>query len=597
MLGFLLLSISLNALLTSPSSCSVLEKFEDLKRNNFDFVIIGGGAAGNAVANRLTENPNHHVLVLEAGGTNENVLLSMVPDFCPRNVESANDWNYTAQVGPAVNRVIEVPRGFILGGSTSINCMAYTRGTKEDWDRYAHVTGDLGWSWDNVQPYIRKNERFTPPVDGHDTTGEFDPSVHGFDGINSVTLSGFRTQLDTRVIRAAKAFGNDSEFRFVLDMNSGIALGIGFGQSTVLNGARSSSATSYLGPQFINRPNLHILLHAHVTRILSDKTVHNRPSFTGVELSQDSGKTLHTVKASKEVILSAGTIATPQILMNSGIGDTRTLTKFGIRTLQNLPSVGRNLSEQPMVWLSWSVTANDTESEAQRNATLAAEQLKQWNETPRSGPLVNAPGLDLGWVRIPANASIFKTFKDPSPGPNTAHIELMIANGVDFPSPDPAMNLIGIVPNLLSPISRGFITLNTSNPFDYPLINFNFFDSEFDLFALREGIRSARRFMAHPSFEGFLISETGAANATTDDELDEFIKATVGGALHPIGTAMMSPRDADWGVVDPDLRVKGVDRLRVVDASVLPYLPAGHTQAPTYIVAERASDLIKAAWS
>ncbi|KAF9266696.1 aryl-alcohol-oxidase from pleurotus Eryingii [Marasmius fiardii PR-910] len=592
MLWLLLLPISLNVLL---SSCSLLEKFEDLKQSDFDFVIIGGGAAGNAVANRLTEDPNHHVLVLEAGGTNENVLLSMVPDFCPRNVETANDWNYTAQMGPVVNREIEVPRGFILGGSTSINCMVYTRGTKEDWDRYAHVTGDPGWSWDSVQPYIRKNERFTPPVDGHDTTGEFDPSVHGFDGINSVTLSGFRTQLDTRVIRAAKAFGNDSEFRFVLDMNSGIDLGIGFGQSTVLNGTRSSSATSYLGPQFINRPNLHVLLHAHVTRILSDKTTHNRPSFTGVELSQDSGKTFHTVKASKEVILSAGTIATPQILMNSGIGDTRTLTKFGIRTLRNLPSVGKNLSEQPMLGLSWSVTANDTESEAQRNATLAAEQLKQWNETPRSGPLVNAPTLDMGWVRVPANASIFKKFKDPSPGPNTAHIEIQFSNTVDFGPPD--VNLIGVVPTLLSPISRGFITLNTSNPFDYPIINFNFFDSEFDLFALREGIQSARRFMSHPSFEGFLISETGAANATTDDELDELIKATVEGALHPIGTAMMSPRGADWGVVDPDLRVKGVDRLRVVDASVLPYLPAGHTQAPTYIVAERASDLIKAAWS
>ncbi|KAF9266699.1 pyranose dehydrogenase [Marasmius fiardii PR-910] len=597
MLGFFLLSISLNALLPSPSSCSLLEKFEDLKQSDFDFVIIGGGAAGNAVANRLTENPNHHVLVLEAGGTNENVLLSMVPDFCARNLGTANDWNYTAQVGLAVNRVIEVPRGFILGGSTSINCMVYTRGTKEDWDRYAHVTGDPGWSWDNVQPYIRKNERFTPPVDGHDTTGEFDPSVHGFDGINSVTLSGFRTQLDTRVIRAAKAFGNDSEFRFVLDMNSGIDLGIGFGQSTVLNGARSSSATSYLGPQFINRPNLHVLLHAHVTRILSDKTTHNRPFFTGVELSQDSGKTFHTVKASKEVILSAGSIATPQILMNSGIGDTQTLTKFGIRTLQNLPSVGKNLSEHPMVWLSWSVTANDTESEAQRNATLAAEQLKQWNETPRSGPLVNAPGLDLGWVRVPANASIFKKFKDPSPGPNTAHVEHQIVNAGGFGSTDPGVNLISVGPTVLSPISRGFITLNTLNPFDHPLINYNFFDSEFDLFALREGIRSARRFMSHPSFDGFVISETGSAKATTDDELDELIKATVQGALHPIGTAMMSPRGADWGVVDPDLRVKGVDRLRVVDASVLPYLPAAHTQAPTYIVAERASDLIKAAWS
>ncbi|KAF9264148.1 aryl-alcohol oxidase [Marasmius fiardii PR-910] len=610
MLWSLLLWISL---LLCQSSCSLLEKFEDLKRSEFDFIVIGGGTAGNTVANRLTENPNHHVLVLEAGGSNENILVSMVPDFCARTLGSSIDWNYTAQTGPVMNRQVELPRGFVLGGTSSMNCMVYTRGTREDWDRYAHVTKDPGWSWDNVQPYIRKNERFTPPVDGHDTTGEFDPSVHSFDGINSVTLSGFRHEMDTRVIQASKAMGNDSEFRFVLDMNSGNHLGIGFGQSTVLNGARSSSATSYLGPQFINRPNLHVLLHAHVTHILSERTARNSLAFRGVELSQDFGskpsaiiliqrdeteqprkETLHTVTASKEVILSAGSIATPQVLMNSGIGDSQTLKNFGIRTLQDLPSVGKNLSEHLVFTLGWVVTANDTEATSIRNATLAAEQLKQWTET-RSGPLVDAPGLDLGWIRVPANASIFKQFEDPSPGPNTAHLEIQFLNFGGFVPDDPLANTIGVAPCLLSPLSRGFVTLNTSNPFDHPFINLNFLDSEFDLFALREGARSARRFMAHPSFNGFLVAPT--TNATTDDELDELIKANAGGACHPIGTAMMSPRGANWGVVDPDLRVKGVEGLRVVDASVLPFLPAAHTQVATYIVAERASDLIKASWS
>ncbi|KAG7098446.1 hypothetical protein E1B28_000396 [Marasmius oreades] len=426
------LLILVNALLPRPTQCALLERFEDLKRNDFDFVIIGGGTAGNTVANRLTENPNHHVLVLEAGGSNANAFVSMIPNFCARTLGSAIDWNYTAQTGPVMNRVVGLPRGFVLGGTSSMNCMAYTRGTREDWDRYAHVTNDAGWSWDNIQTYVRKNERFTPPADGHDTTGEFDPSVHSFDGINSVTLSGFRHQVATRVIQASKAMGNDSEFRFVLDMNSGEHLGIGFAQSTVLNGTRSSSATSYLGPQFINRPNLHVLLHAHVTRISSEETAHNGLTFTGVELSQDSGKTLHTVTASKEVILSAGSIATPQILMNSGIGDPNTLSNLGIRTLQRLPSVGRNLSEHLVLTLGWVVTANDTDSEAARNATLAAEQLRQWNET-RTGPLVDAPDLDFGWVRLPKNASIFERVKDPSPGPNTAHIEIQFLVSI-FPA-------------------------------------------------------------------------------------------------------------------------------------------------------------------
>ncbi|KAG7098412.1 hypothetical protein E1B28_000368 [Marasmius oreades] len=467
--------------------------------------------------------------------------------------------------------------------------MVYTRGTREDWDRYANVTGDSGWSWDNIQPYVRKNERFTPPVDGHNTTEEFDPSVHSFDGMNSVTLSGFRHEVDTRVIQASKAMGNDSDFRFVLDMNSGNHLGIGFGQSTVLNGTRSSSATSYLGPQFINRPNLHVLLHAHVTRILS--TAKNL-TFRGVELSQDSGATVHTVSATKEVILSAGSIATPQILMNSGIGDRKTLTNLGIQTVHHLPSVGQNLTEQPLLSYNWVVTANDTEEEATRNVTLAAEQLKQWNDT-RSGPLVDAPGLNLGWFRLPANASIFEEFEDPSPGPNTAHIEIQFVNG-GFTPENPPPNLIGTNPTLLCPTSRGFVTLNTSNPFNHPIINLNLVGTEFDLFAMREGIRNTRRFMASPSFDGFIVSST--INATTDDELDEYIKANVGVAEHPTGTAMMTSRDADWGVVDPDLKVKGVRGLRVVDASVLPFVPAGHTQVPTYIIAERAADLIKTTW-
>ncbi|KAF9264085.1 pyranose dehydrogenase [Marasmius fiardii PR-910] len=593
MLWWVILLTSLILTSTHPSSCALFEKFEDLKRDEFDFVVIGGGTAGNTIANRLTENPKYHVLVLEAGGFTADVLLSMVPDFCSRILESPLDWNYTGQAGPgALNRELEIPRGFGLGGSSSINCMMYTRGTKEDWDRYAKVTGDPGWSWDSIQPYIRKNERFTPPADGHDTTGEFDPSVHGFDGINPVSLYGFPRQLDTRITQASKSMGNDSDFRFVLDMNSGRHLGIGHGQATVFNGTRSSSATSYLGPKFINRPNLHVLLHAYVTRILSKKKRKNSLALQGVELSQDSGKTLHTVRASKEIILSSGSVGTPQILLSSGIGDSKRLESLGIQPLHHLPSVGQNLSEHAAVGTAYVVNANDTDSEAARNATLAAEQLEQWEES-RTGPLVNAAGVQLGWVRLPGNASIFERFEDPSAGPNTAHIEFIFTNG-GFSMGDPLPNLVGVLPSLVSPTSRGFVTLNTSDPFDYPTINLNLLSTEFDLFALREGIRNVRRFMSSPAFDGFIVSST--VNATTDEELDEYIRTNVLGGAHLTGTAMMSPRNADWGVVDPDLRMKGVEGVRIVDASVLPFVPAAHTQAPVYIVAERAADLVKAHW-
>ncbi|KAF5364408.1 hypothetical protein D9758_010695 [Tetrapyrgos nigripes] len=562
-------------------SSRIIEHIEDLPTRTFDFVVVGGGTAGNVIASRLTENPGISVLVLEAGGSNEGVLLSMVPGFCGRTVQSAIDWNFTAQVGQD-NRTIEVPRGFILGGSSSINCMAYTRGSSEDWDRYADVTGDPGWSWDNVQPFIRKNEHFTPPVDKHNTTGQFDPAVHSFDGVNSVTLPGFTHHYDELVIQSSKLPG--AELPFNLDTNSGNQLGIGWGQSTVLNGQRSSSATSYLGPTVAKRSNLHVLLHAHVTRIL--KASRSQSSFTKVELTQNAGETFEIVSATKEIIISAGAIGTPNLLLNSGIGDSESLLEIGIPSTLHLPSVGQNLTEQPAVTLAWNISSPQTNS-------TDAEQLEQWMKTPRSGPLVDAPLNTVGFFRLPANASIFTRFRDPSAGPHTAHLEIVFTNdGFGLPG-----NVVSSAPAIVSPASRGFVKLNSSNLLDHPMIDLNLLSSEFDLFAMREGLRMIVRFMASPPFEGFLLSSNlNIDDETTDDDLDAVIRSRVGGAAHLVGTASMSPKDADWGVVDPDLKLKGAQGVRIADASVLPFVPAAHTQASVYIVAERASHLIKNTW-
>ncbi|KAL0072310.1 hypothetical protein AAF712_000072 [Marasmius tenuissimus] len=592
------LVIALVASLPLIGQCAIVENVRDLPTDTFDFIVVGGGTAGNVLANRLTEDSRFSVLVLEAGGSNEGILNIMVPAFCGTTPGTQVDWNYTVQVGPLDRPPEPYPRGFVLGGSSSINCMAYTRGSSEDWNRYAQVSGDDGWSWDSIQPYIRKNERFTPPADGHDTTGEFDPAVHGLTGINSVTLSsGFRTEIGGRVIQASKAFGEDSQFHFNLDTNSGNQLGIGFGQSTIFNGTRSSSATSYLAPPFVGRPNLHVLLHAHVTRILPADAGADSLVFRGVEFSQDSGSTIHTVTASKEIILSAGTIGTPQILMLSGIGDPDALNGLGIEPLHALPSVGQNLTEQPVGFYPWQVTANDTADAAGRNATLAAEQLAMWEEM-RRGPLVNGPLLDVGWIRVPAEER--QGFDDPSAGPNTAHLELQFLNSGGMPAP--SGNFISASPVLVSPVSRGFLTINSSNPFDHPFINLNLVSDPFDLLALRSGLRAIDRFMESPALDGFIISAAlnvtgGRASDATDEELDGYIKSTTVGALHIIGTASMSAQNASWGVVNSDLRVKGLQGLRVVDASVLPFTPAAHTQAPVYIVAERAADLIKASWA
>ncbi|KAJ6451318.1 alcohol oxidase [Mycena sanguinolenta] len=576
--------------LSSICSAAIIENIADLTRLKlkFDYIVVGGGTSGAVIANRLSENNDISVLVLEAGGSNANVLDIIVPAFCTiATPQTPQDWNYTTIPQTGLNgRAIAYPRGFVLGGSSSVNYMAYTRGGRDDFDRFARVTGDKGWSWDSLIPYILKNERFGPPADHHNTTGQFDPAVHGFTGINSVSLPGSPTEIDSRVFEATDEL---SEFPFNLDMNSGNTIGIGWMQATIKDGTRSSSATSYLAPEFINRPNLHVLLNARVTRVLPTGPT----SFDTVEFVQRLDGPRSTITAGREVILSAGAIGTPAILLHSGIGNSTTLSALGIKPLHNLPSVGQNLSDHVFLGAAWFVNSTNTSDEAARNATLAAEEFVEWNTT-RMGPLVGNPGNQLGWLRIPPNSSVFEQFPDPSAGPTAAHYELLFSNGLGGPPP-PTGNFISISSALVSPTSRGYVELDSSDILVPPLINPNFLASDFDMFVLRESLRASARFAAAPAFSNYIIGPFSFNATDTDAELDEFIRANAGTVFHPVGTAAMSAKGANFGVVDPDLLVKGLQKLRIVDLSVLPFIPAAHTQASAYIIAERAADLIKAA--
>ncbi|KAJ8463201.1 hypothetical protein ONZ45_g17664 [Pleurotus djamor] len=492
-------ALYLLVLLSGLCAAKIFTNFTDIPTRHFDFVIIGSGAGGNVVANRLTEDPHVSVLVLEAGGSNERVLESEVPFLCTKlSPKTPFDWNYTTVPQAALNNLsVSLPRGYILGGSTSI-------------------------SWI---------------------------------------------------------------------------------QGTIKGGKRSSSATSYLGPEFINRPNLHVLLQARVSRLLCTDEVQGKKSFRSVEFAQNEGTSLAgpygpkvTVTASKSVILSAGSIGTPNILLHSGIGDKKLLSKVGIPTLHHLPDVGQNLFDHPITRNAWVVNSTDTFETHLRNGTILEADLAEWYRF-QTGYLATSRFSFIGWTRLPQNASIFQYFQDPSAGPNTAHMELFFGNGMS--TLPPTGNFFGLSTGVVSPVSKGALTINSTDPFDPPLIDLGLLSSEFDMFAMREAIRSGSRFLAAPAWSGYIISPAGAlanVNISDDEQLDAYIRSNSGSLFHPVGTASMSPYDCPDGVVDPDLKVKGIEGVRIVDASVMPRIPAAHTQAPTYVIAERAADLIKEAF-
>ncbi|KAF5351053.1 hypothetical protein D9756_008210 [Leucocoprinus leucothites] len=586
--------ITLLATISSLARAATYNSVDELPSLDWDFLVVGGGTAGSVIASRLSEDSRFNVLVIEAGPTNEDALLSIVPGLQARLAHTAYDWNYTTVNIPGYNnRSINYQRGYILGGSSSVNGMVFTRGAASDYDRWARVTGDPGWSWDKLQPYIKRHEKFQPPVDNHNITGQYDPTVHSSTGMVPTSVSGFQhPSVDPFTLMVTQQLGG--EFKYNLDFNSGMPLGIGWLQATIgHDGTRSSAATSYLTPQIQARNNLHVVLNTFVTRILETPSQgRGGLNIRTVEIHTQSGPPI-TMTASKEVILAAGAIGSPRILMSSGIGDRNDLKALGIPVILHNPSVGRNFSDHPSLnnvtfalkkpvdvgpWVNL-----DSDPE------LQALALELW-QTNRTGPFTALVPYDLfGWVRVPDSVFRDSGFEDPSSGPTAANIEMLIGapTGVAWET-----RL-----RLSSPASRGYVALRSSDPLDPPLINPNYFSHPFDIVGMREAVKAAKRFVSAPVLKDNIIQMNPPwANASTEDEIDQVIRNTAVTAWHASGTAKMSPKNVDWGVVDPDLRVKGVKGLRVIDASIMPYIPCAHTQTAVYFIAERGADLVREVW-
>ncbi|KAK0463271.1 aryl-alcohol-oxidase from pleurotus Eryingii [Desarmillaria tabescens] len=516
----------------------------------YDFVVVGAGTAGNVIAARLAENANTSVLVIEAGRNNvgyDSDLIT-IPFLGPQaSPHTTFDWNYTTvPQEPLNNQLIAYPRGYVLGGSSSTNYMVYTRGSSDDYDRFAELAGDDGWNWDNLFPYALKNERHVPPNDGHNETGQYIPSIHGTNGPLETSLYGYAADIDNRVIATTSELSE--EFPWNPDYNSGNMLGVSWMHSTIGGPLRSSSATAYLVPALSNYSNLDLVYNSQVTRLIQNGEIDGLPVFTTVEFAKNPTAPRYNVSATREVILSAGAIGTPQILMLSGIGRSLDLAAVGINPIVDLPEVGQNLVDHPLLPIQWNANSNETLDPLGRGGAAFDAALEQYHANGTGRLAANGVSNHMAFYRLPENSSVLAEFEDPTSGPGAPHYEHAFANGFfttsqTQPTSGSYFSIINIV---VTPTSRGAITLASNDPFQHPTIDPKLLTSDYDVSVMIESVKAAQRFCC--------------------------------------GTCL------GW------LLLKKAKGVRIVDASVFPIIPAGHPLAMIYIVAERAADVIKTTW-
>ncbi|KAJ3522397.1 hypothetical protein NMY22_g11912 [Coprinellus aureogranulatus] len=538
----------------------------------FDYVVVGGGAAGSIVAARLSENSSTTVLLLEAGPNDTGLENVEIPYIYQNLFLSQYDYNYTLTAQPNLNnRVLPYFRGRLLGGSTSINGMTYTRGPATDWDRLASYLGDQSWSWNSLQSYFRKNEAFRGPPGGPSNPARFTPSVHGTQGAIGVSLNQATEWIVPPTLEAAQQVG----IPYNEDGNSGSPIGVSWQQFAIKDGKRSSAATGYLTSQVRSRRNLAIRVDS-----VARKVIRNGRKFDTVEYTNKDGNTVQ-VQARREIILSAGVVDTPVLLMRSGLGPAADLRAANITPIVDIPALGKNFIEHIGLPMTWSVNSTLTDDELDRRDTpLFDQQLAQWR-SQHTGRLTQTSLTHIMFDRIPANASIWaSTPEDPSGGPNAPHYEQIVSNKwTSLTLPPSSGHYVGMTHFVTTPTSRGSITLNPADPNGMPLINPESLTTDWDKFVLRHAIRRTLAYFNAPAWDRFDAQpQFDLEESASDEEVDAFIRSNAFGGAHGVSTAKIGRANSPAGtdVVGPDFRVKGVQ-----------------VMVPVYIVAEKASDIIR----
>ncbi|MDB4038687.1 GMC family oxidoreductase N-terminal domain-containing protein [Candidatus Thioglobus sp.] len=528
-------------------------------QEKYDYIIVGAGSAGCLLANRLSANPDNSVLLIEAGRKDDNLWLHVPVGYFKTMNNPKFDWMYKLEKDKGLNnRRIDWPRGKVLGGSSALNGLLYIRGDRHDYDNWKDL-GNKGWGYDDVLPYFKKFEC--------QENGENE--YHGVDGELKVSNLRLRRKIADLFIKASEEIG----IPYNPDCNGEKQEGVGYFQQTSFKGFRRSSYRSFLNRKIRSRENLTIITNTQISKLVfSDKKV------TGVECIQSKGQPNKTIYANHEVILSAGAISSPQILQLSGIGDEKHLTKLGVNVIHNNPAVGKNLQDHlqvRMVFKTNTRTLNDELNTWWKKALIGLQYALF-----RTGPLT----LSASQVYIFTNTSL-----DGSRPNIQFHMQPLSADKPgDGVHPFSAFTMS--ICNL-RPQSRGEVTINSKNPEDLPKIIPNYLSTQSDQKIAIDSIKVARKIAnASPLKQHILDEFVPGGSLVSDEDLLEAAKNNSQSIYHPVGTCKMG-NDKN-SVVDDQLKVYGVKGLRVVDASIMPELVSGNTNAPTMMIAEKAAAMI-----